>query len=135
MGKVLYVGSCGLSETGEHSSNLFQLSEISCYSDGLCFIKKLYFFLFKFAIFFPFFSCTVFYYGIPWGKFLFWLYLIGVLCVPCLGLSLVRKVLFYDLVKDLIYAETGILPIYAYNSRIWSFDGVPHFLHVPFLSF
>lgn len=35
---------------------------------------------------------------------------VSVLCVPCLGLSLVRKVLFYDLVKDLNSAETGVLP-------------------------
>lgn len=68
------------------------------------------FFLFKIAIFFSFFCIDSVLLWYSMGEFLFWPYLLNVLCVPCLGLSLVRKVLFYDLVKDLNSAETGVLP-------------------------
>lgn len=67
-------------------------------------------FLFKFAIFFSFFCIDSVLLWYSMGEFLFWPYRIGVLCVPCLGLSLVMKALFYDHVKDLNSAETGGLP-------------------------
>lgn len=110
MGKVVYVGNCGISEIGEHSSNLFQFSEISYYSDGLYFIKKLCFFSLSLQHSFLFFCIDSVLLWYSMGEFLFWPYLIGVLCVPCLGLSLVMKALFYDHVKDLNSAETGVLP-------------------------
>lgn len=65
------------------------------------------------------------------GNFLFWSYLFRVLHVSyiCMG-----EVLFYDFVEDLIYNSLGILfSHYAYNLKIWSFHGVPHFLCVLFL--
>lgn len=68
------------------------------------------FFLFKIAIIFSFFCIDSVLLWYSMGELLFWPYLLSVLCVPCLGLSLVRKVLFYDLVKDLNSAETGVLP-------------------------
>lgn len=74
---------------------------------------------------------------ISFGEFFFvffWPYLCGVLCVSliCMGMTLHSLGTFSSMILLKSYTIWfGLLLPHAYNSKVWSFHGAPHFLYVP----